>query len=236
LKTKESNLAFTSKQNKARLYEDLKRAIITMELRPGSDLDETRLSDEYSLSRTPLREVFRQLAGEGYAEIHQNRGVRVAEMSHHTLRNFFLTAPMIYGAVLRVAASNATAAQIVELKAAQVEFKAAIQSGSSIDRMLANNQFHAITGDMADNQYLSPSFNRLLIDHARISVTFYNPTDAKMAQSVQTASQHHDAIIDAIETRDEGRAAHLANEHWNLSRDQIETFVMPSALDGQMGQ
>lgn len=228
-------MAQTSKQNKARLYEDLKRAIITMELRPGSDLDEARLSDSYALSRTPLREVFRQLAGEGYAEIVENKGVRVAEMSHHSLRNFFLTAPMIYGAVLRMAALNATPAQIAELKAAQVDFKAAIAAGSSIDRMLANNLFHDITGDMAANEYLRPSFNRLLIDHARISVTFYNPTDAKMKQSVQSASQHHDAIINAIETRDEGRAAHLANEHWNLSRDQIETFVMPNALDGQLG-
>jgi DNA-binding GntR family transcriptional regulator len=228
-------VANTSKQNKMRLYGELKRAIMTMELKPGADFDEAALSAEYGLSRTPLREVFRQLAGEGYAEIHENKGVRVAEMSHHSLRNFFLTAPMIYAAVLRMAALNATADQIAELKAAQVAFKAAIVAGSSIDRMLANNLFHDITGDMAGNEYLRPSFNRLLIDHARISVTFYNPTDTKMQQSVQTASQHHDAIISAIEIRDEGRAAHLANEHWNLSRDQIETFVMPSALDGQLG-
>lgn len=228
-------MAQTAKQNKIHLYEDLKRAIITMELRPGSDFDEAGLAEKYGLSRTPLREVFRQLAGEGYADIIENRGVRVAEMSHQNLRNFFLTAPMIYAGVLRMAALNATPEQIYALKAAQVKFKAAIQAGSSIERMLANNLFHDITGDMASNEYLRPSFNRLLIDHARISVTFYNPTDAKMQQSVQTASKHHDAIIDAIESRDEGRAAHLANEHWNLSRDQIETFVMPSALDGQLG-
>jgi DNA-binding GntR family transcriptional regulator len=228
-------VANTSKQNKMRLNEELKRAIMTMELKPGADFDEAALSAEYGLSRTPLREVFRQLAGEGYAEIHENKGVRVAEMSHHSLRNFFLTAPMIYAAVLRMAALNATADQIADLKAAQVAFKAAIAAGSSIDRMLANNLFHDITGDMAGNEYLRPSFNRLLIDHARISVTFYNPTDTKMQQSVQTASQHHDAIISAIEIRDEARAAHLASEHWNLSRDQIETFVMPSALDGQLG-
>ncbi|MEZ5479707.1 MAG: GntR family transcriptional regulator [Thiolinea sp.] len=47
------------------LYNDLKRQILTMELEPGSALDETRLSEEYEISRTPLREVFRRLAGEG---------------------------------------------------------------------------------------------------------------------------------------------------------------------------
>ncbi len=224
-----------AKHQKEKLYKDLKRAIVTMELRPGSDLDEVSLAKAYSLSRTPLREVFRQLAGEGYTEIHQNRGVRVAEMSHQTLRNFFLTAPMIYGAVLRLAALNATQAQIKDLKQAQTAFKKAIDTGSSIDRTLTNNHFHLVTGQMADNLYLEPSFSRLLIDHARIGVTFYDPKDTDMLESLKTACEQHDAIIDSIEARDDTAAAQLANDHWNLSRGQIETFVMPSGLDGQLG-
>ena len=52
--------------NKEKLYRDLKKQILTMELEPGQALDETTLSESYSISRTPLRDVFRQLAGEGY--------------------------------------------------------------------------------------------------------------------------------------------------------------------------
>ena len=224
-----------AKHRKEKLYEDLKRGILTMELRPGSDLDETRLSESYGLSRTPLREVFRQLAGEGYTTIHQNRGARVSEMSHTTLRDFFLTAPMIYGAILRLAAQNATSEQILKLKKAQADFCKTLQTGSVKERALANNRFHDITGEMANNVYLEPSFNRLLIDHVRISMTFYKPVDAKMAENLDSASQQHDAIVKSIETKNEAAAAQLAIDHWNLSRDQIEMFVMPGGLDEQLG-
>ncbi|MBE1284393.1 MAG: FCD domain-containing protein [Rhodobacteraceae bacterium] len=224
-----------AKRRKAELYEHLKQAILTLQIRPGSDLDETSLCDEFSLSRTPLREVFRQLAGEGYVELRENRGARVSEMSYTTLRDFFLAAPMVYGAILRLAANNATPDQIERLKQAQEAFKAALRSGSGADRALANNTFHEVTGEMADNVFLLPSFHRLLIDHARIGMTFYRPQNSDMADNLTEASRQHDAIIAAIEAGDEDEAGKLAVDHWNLSRDQIEMFVMPTALDVPMG-
>ncbi|UWQ93763.1 GntR family transcriptional regulator (plasmid) [Aliisedimentitalea scapharcae] len=225
----------TSKTRKTELYEHLKTEIMTLGLRPGADLDESKLSEEFSLSRTPLREVLRQLAGEGYVDLRENRGARVSEMSHMTLRDFFLAAPMIYGAVLQLAAQNARPEQIQDLQEAQNAFKQALHTGSGTQRAMANNRFHEVTGEMADNIYLLPSFQRLLIDHARISMTFYRPQDAGMAASVSEASQQHDAIIAAIAAQDEAAAAQLAIDHWNLSRDRIELFVMPSGLDVQLG-
>lgn len=224
-----------TRNRKAELYGHLKTAIMTLGLRPGADLDESSLSEEFQLSRTPLREVLRQLAGEGYVDLRENRGARVSEMSHMTLRDFFLAAPMIYGAVLQLAAKNRRTKQIDALKAAQEEFRAALRSGSGADRAMANNRFHEVTGEMADNIYLLPSFQRLLIDHARISMTFYRPQSAEMAENVSEASEQHDAIIEAIASGDEAAAAQLAIDHWNLSRDQIELFVMPAGLDLPLG-
>ncbi len=217
-------------------YEALKTAILTLDMAPGADLDEARLSEEFGLSRTPLREVLRQLAGEGYVDLRQNRGARVAEMAHTTLRDFFLAAPMIYGAILQLAAGNARPEQIADLKATQGAFKAALRSGSAKERALMNNRFHEITGEMAGNVYLLPSFHRLLIDHSRISMTFYRPRDRQMAEKVSKAAEQHDAIIAAIEAGDVDAAGDLATEHWNLSRDRIEIFVMPGALDVPLGQ
>jgi DNA-binding GntR family transcriptional regulator len=223
------------KSRKAELTEHLRTSIMTLELRPGADLDESRLSEEFELSRTPLREVLRHLAGQGYVDLRENRGARVSEMSHTTLRDFFLAAPMMYGAVLQLAAKNATPGQIEDLKEAQQAFKAALRSGSGAERAMANNRFHEITGEMADNIYLTPSFQRLLIDHARIGMTFYRPQDRHMADNLSEASAQHDAIIAAIEAGDEAAASQLAIDHWNLSRDQIELFVMPAGLDLPLG-
>ena len=56
----------STKSPKDIAYEALKTAILTLDLSPGEDLDETRLCAEYGLSRTPLRDVFQRLTGEGY--------------------------------------------------------------------------------------------------------------------------------------------------------------------------
>ncbi|MTI09735.1 GntR family transcriptional regulator [Curvivirga aplysinae] len=224
-----------AKQRKTKLYDHLKRAIMTLELRPGADLDETQLCDAFELSRTPLREVLRQLSGEGYIELRENRGAWVSEMSYTTLRDFFLAAPMIYGAILRLAATNATPAQVIALKEVQEEFKTSLTNADAAARALNNNRFHEITGEMANNVYLLPSFRRLLIDHARIGMTFYRPNNTDMKENLSEASNQHDAIIEAIEAGDENAAAQLAIDHWNLSRDQIEMFVTPSSLEIPLG-
>lgn len=216
-------------------YEALKTAILTLDLHPGDDLDEARLCAEHGLSRTPLREVLRRLAGEGYVDLRLNRGARVSEMSHTTLRDFFLAAPMIYGAILQLAAQNARPEQVEALKVTQARFRTALRDGSARDRALINNRFHEITGEMAGNVYLLPSFRRLLIDHARISMTFYRPRDDDMARNVDEAADQHDAIIAAIEAGDAEAAAALATQHWNLSRHRIELFVMPGGLDLPLG-
>lgn len=218
-------------KRKDALYDHIKMSVLTLALRPGSDLDEGSFLEKFGLSRTPLREVFRELAGDGYLDVRKNRGVRVSEMSHTSLREFFLAAPMIYGAILRLAATNASTDQIERLKAAQKSFTAALRTGGAADRTLANNRFHEITGEMAGNTYLLPSFSRLLIDHARIGMTFYQPQTNAMAEDLVTASAQHDDIIAAIEARDPDEAARLAEEHWRLSRDQIAHFVMPAALE-----
>ena len=69
-----------ARQRRQQLYDHLKMSILTLRLAPGSDLDEAALSQAFGLSRTPLREVFREMAGAGYLDLRANRGARVSEM------------------------------------------------------------------------------------------------------------------------------------------------------------
>lgn len=229
-------VADDSRTRKVICLEDLKRRILTQALEPGSYLDEITISEAYAISRPPLREVLRQMAGEGYVVLHENRGVQVAPMTHKTLRNFFLAAPMIYAAVTRLAAQHATKAQILQLKNTQVSFRAAIRSGEVAERALLNERFHAVIGEMADNEFLIPSLRRLLIDHTRIAMTFYSPHQQGMAEQRAVAADQHDQFIALIEARDEDGAAALAIDHWELSRAEIESFVTPTGIDIPLGR
>jgi len=224
-----------TRSNKERFYRDLKRRILTLDLPPGSDMDEVALSKEYQISRTPLRDVLRSLAGEGYLVIRNNRGARVSSMDQKALRDFFLVAPMIYAAVSRLAAQNSKPEQIKRLEEIQKKFLAAVDEDNVEEKVYYNDQFHSVIGEMADNVFLQPSLRRLLIDHARIAQTFYRPANAELINDLKIAVRHHDAMIEAFRNRDEEAAARLSSEHWELSRKQIENFVTPESFDMALG-
>ncbi len=218
------------KGSKGSLYDDLKRRILTMELDPDADLDEVALSERYGLSRTPVREIFRRLEGEGYIEIRANRGARVVPMNHSTLRQFFLVAPMVYAAIGRLAVQNFKPSQMSDLKDTQERFRAASKSGDALAMVVENNRFHEIIGEMSANAYLQPSLGRLLIDHARIGHTFFRPRNNDMRKRLQTAVEHHDGFITAIGAHDEDAVVDLVFEHWELSRENMEMFIAPQGL------
>jgi DNA-binding GntR family transcriptional regulator len=218
------------KNAKTSLYDDLKRQILTMELEPDEDLDEVVLSESYGLSRTPIREIFRRLAGEGYIDIRENRGARVAPMNYSTLRNFFLAAPMIYAAIGRLAVQNHKSRQLSDLEATQERFRTASQQGDTMSMVIENNRFHEIMGEMSGNVYLQPSLNRLLIDHARIGQTFFNPRNDDMKSKIDLAVNQHDRFIQEISARNEIGVVNLVFEHWELSRETMEMFIAPEGM------
>jgi DNA-binding GntR family transcriptional regulator len=205
--------------------------ILTLEISPGSMLDEAELSSEFDLSRTPLREVFQTLAGEGYISLVRNRGAKVSSMNLESMRSFFQTAPMIYCAVGRLAAESAKPEQINELQEVQRRFRLSCENGETASIAMLNHRFHELIGEMADNIYMAPTLRRLLIDHTRMSQKFYKPQNSQERLQVWAACDHHDKIIEAIEARDEELIVQITLDHWELSRNQIEKFTKPDPLE-----
>lgn len=210
---------------------DLVQRILTMDIGPGSVLDETLLSEQYDLSRTPLREVFQKLAGEGFLDLEENRGAKVSSMDLESMRKFFQSAPMIYSAIAQLACENASSDQIAKLKSVQHTFRGNAEVGDVHAMAVQNHSFHKIIGEMASNPYLSPSLNRLLIDHTRMSQKFYRPSNSSERKKIWLACDQHDQMIEAIEKRAPSLAIQLTLDHWALSRDHIAKYVQTDPLE-----
>ena len=220
-----------SPDRKATLGTTLRRRILTMEIAPGSVLDEVALSEEFGLSRPPVRELMRQMAGEGYIELEANRPARVTSLSYQALRDFFLVAPMIYIASTKLAAQNRTQGELTVLRKTQLQFRAAIDASDVEGRVFFNDEFHLRIGEMAHNAYLMPSLRRCLIDHARIGKIFYQPSDKKMQDELEVAADQHDAIIRALERQDANEAAEITRAHLDLSRRNMAMYATPEGMD-----
>ena len=209
---------------------DLKARVLSLALAPGAVLDEVSLSEAYGLSRTPLREVLQKLAGEGYISLEAHKGALVSAMDFAAMRQFFQTAPIVYCAISRLAAENATLEQLNTLKETQTAFKQAKAKLDVGEMALANHRFHEITGAMSANPYLIPAMGRLLIDHTRMSQRFYRGAAPQDDARINQAAHHHDLLINAIEHRSPEVAVEITLDHWALSRDEIERYVWPDPL------
>jgi len=215
---------------KSNCIDDLRTRILTLDIAPGGELDEAELCAVYGMSRTPLREVLQRLAGEGYLRLQANRGAKVESMDLGVMRTFFQTAPLIYATTARLAAENRRPAELAPLKDIQTGFRQATTAGDAGAAAMLNHRFHEAIGDMAHNPYLLPSLKRMLIDHTRLSQTFYRPASAAEQALVKRACDQHDAMIAAIAAQEPAVAVDLTLRHWDLSRDRMDRFVRPDPL------
>ena len=71
------------------LREALEEEVATGKLLPGAHLDEVELAKRFEMSRTPVREALRLLAGEGIRRIRPRRGTVVAQVSPQRLLEMF---------------------------------------------------------------------------------------------------------------------------------------------------
>jgi DNA-binding GntR family transcriptional regulator len=219
------------KSNRKRdCLEDLRARILTMAIAPGSDLDEIELAEAYGISRTPLREVLQRLAGEGYVDMLENRGAKVASMDLPVMRTFFRSAPLIYCSIARLAAESRTTEQLDRLKDCQRRFARAVGDARADEMALENHRFHRLIGEMAADPYLLAALNRMLVDHTRLGQMFYRPSSPAESLAIKQATQHHDAMIVAIEAAEGDVMVDLTLQHWDLSRDRLDRFVRPDPL------
>ena len=85
---------------------ELEQAIVSGELAPGTVLRQERLSEQYGVSRTPIREALRRLAALGLVSFEPNRGVRVRTLTRAELREAFLIRAELESLATEIAAAH----------------------------------------------------------------------------------------------------------------------------------
>jgi len=97
------------------LYDQVLEDIAKGELQGGQRLKVKELADRYSTGANPIREVLRQLQGEGFIEISQNRGATVRKVDADSIRNIFEILQMLEPYFVRWFAEFADAGVIDEI-------------------------------------------------------------------------------------------------------------------------
>lgn len=75
--------------HKSRIYADVLKRILRGDLKPGERLVETQLADQYSVSRTIIREVLFMLTRDELVERHHNRGTQVVSFTPDDVEDLY---------------------------------------------------------------------------------------------------------------------------------------------------
>ena len=102
------------------VFNTLRQAILTGELKPGERLMEIHLADQLGVSRTPIREAIRKLELEGLVTMIPRRGAEVAQITEKSMND-----------VLEV--RRAVDALCVELACERIGEEALVQLGEACE-------------------------------------------------------------------------------------------------------
>lgn len=204
------------------VYEALKHDIIEMALAPGEPLDETRLSQRFGMSRTPVREALVRLAADGLVTTLPNRNTIVAPLDFSDLPYYFDALTLMYRVTTRLAAMRRTEADLIEIQALQDAFAHAVTTADAVAMIAVNRDFHLAIARAGRNRYYTDLFRRLLDEGKRLLRLYYQSYNDRLPGRYV---DEHNAIIAAIVARDADRADRLSAEHAGQVVRQVQNFL-----------
>lgn len=210
--------------------------ITSGEMLPGFRLRQEALAEEFSVSRTPIREALRQLEIKGLIEHVPNHGATVKAPSPRDIREAYQVRAELEGLAAELCVEWITDEQIEAMKAAQARFVAVVNAltpGKSESEFRltesrgwveSNAVFHEVILSAARNGRLKTSVQDLHSGFTRgIMMSAATMDGRPMRENVA----QHEAIIRAIEQHD-AQEARKAMKHHILRSGELAIWWLES--------
>ncbi len=212
----------------------LEEAIVSGEIPPGSVLRQEHLSEQFQVSRTPVREALRRLAALGLVTFEPNRGVRVRMLARDELREAFLVRAELESLATEIATPKMGAEHLAELELAERRFSRATRALVEMSHagrqdlefarewLHANHAFHDVIYAVAE----VPLIERMAKAARRtFLVKPVWATGADLDELYVKNDRQHRAIREAITAQSPEGARVLAREHVLSSGRLLEAIL-----------
>jgi DNA-binding GntR family transcriptional regulator len=200
-------------------YDCLKNSIFTNELKPGDHLSEKQVAESLGISRTPVREAIKVLAGEGLVEIHNGVGVFIKQVTIKEISDLFEVRAALECAALRSALDQISDLEIEGLAEAWLGHKQRIDSGQRLDLDQISNldyQLHSLIVDRCRNDFLKHS-----IDGIRLKIRRFQRISAMAVEHEEETVNQHLEIIRCMKARNVEVLSRVLEEHIRKAAENI---------------
>jgi DNA-binding GntR family transcriptional regulator len=202
-KTMEKHLTLREK-----ILEHIRDAIISGSLKAGSKVSEPELAERYGISRTPIREAFRQLESEGYLTVIPRRGAVVSEFSQKDVEEFYAIKSILEGYAARQACQKLTDKELDKLQANNDRLSELAELNDFKTFFKVHNDFHEMFIKAADNEKLRELITSVVTRFQRLRFT-----SLSLPGRMRIVVQEHGKIIEAFRRRDAETAEMLVRKN-----------------------
>ena len=198
---------------------ELRRAIVTLELKPGEVLDKGAICERLGVSRFPVSEALARLQAEGLVEIMPQRGSRVSRVRISDVVEYMLIRKALESEAIRVLIARRPDGLIEELERNLAEQARAARKG---DR----ETFHRFDIEFHEILFEAMNFSRIraVIDSARANLDRARLLILDPRRLTATQAEHK-AIADGIAAGDAERAAAAMRRHIDKVTGELLAFA-----------
>lgn len=193
---------------RGRVFHRLREDILSGKYKEGDELKEVAIGEELGVSRTPVREAFRQLELEGLIQIIPNKGAYVTGITEKDVKDIYMIRSLLEGLCARWACEHITEAQMEQMEENIYLSKFHAQKGHLEQLAELDNQFHEILYEACNSKMLEHQ----LRDFHEYVLRVRKKTLAN-ANRGPKSNEEHEQIMEAIKANDPDRAEKLANMH-----------------------
>lgn len=194
-----------------KILETIRDAILSGSLKPGEKVAEPELAERFGISRTPIREAFRQLESEGYLTVIPRKGAVVTALSERDVKEFYTIKAILEGYAARMAAKKLTDREIERLENINARLKQLAEEGDVKSFYRVHNEFHELFIKAAGNQKLADMINQLVMKFNRPRLS-----SLALPGRMQISVSEHQKIIDAFKARNGDQADNLVRKTASL--------------------
>lgn len=200
-------------------YEQIKEAILSAKLKPGEIISENLMATALNMSRTPIREAFKELVHENLVEIIPGRGAVVKDISLKELKEIFELRLVLESYAAGVVVNRITDDEIAELKKVWQAIYEQIQKGKKIELETISeydHKLHTLIINKCDNSHLN-NFMDILSQQIRRYQLLVAIAHGDLADTVR----QHLEIIALLEARDKEKLIKVLRNHIKASEEAL---------------
>lgn len=201
---------------RGRVFRKLREDILSGKYKDQEELKEVAIGEELGVSRTPVREAFRQLELEGLIRIIPNKGAYVTGITAKDVEDIYMIRSLLEGLCARLATEKITKEQMEEMEENIYLADFHEEKGHYDQIAELDNRFHDILYEACGSKLLEHT----LRDFHRYVLRVRQKTLANNTRG-RASNDEHRKIMEAIKSGDAGLAEKLANQHMINAYDNM---------------